>query len=303
MTDQENIRKYYAGELTDGWRWFGAHPTVRDGVEGWIFDENRQELLTYQRDERLFEDGEEISMVFFMEKGKKYYIDIAFWDPYEVGYIYYDIEYIGASYDHFRLCSHGYFTYDTDASGEAMYDVIAGGIDVVLGEDGYYYHDLGNGKKGSKIYLDFVNSTPAFPSGSLSTIGELKGLIDRGQFDFSKTEEDEIVLNYLKQANGDEAKALENMKKDFGDGFDEVYDTYKVKDVFAGIYHGEGEDYTEIMRQYEKQMIKSGSSEMYGCLAVDEELAKILQMLMDKWSFKGVETSWRKLCYYYETVG
>ena len=31
------------------------------------------------------------------------------------------------------------------------------------------------------------------------------------------------LLNYLKQANGDEAKALENMKKDFGDGFDEVY--------------------------------------------------------------------------------
>ena len=57
------------------------------------------------------------------------------------------------------------------------------------------------------------------------------------------------------------------------------------------------------MRQYESKMIKSGASEMYGCLAVDEELAKILQMLMDKWSFKGVDTSWRKLCYYYETIG
>ena len=52
-------------------------------------------------------------MVFYMEKGKPYFVDIAFWDPYEVGSIYYDIEYIGASYDHFRLCSHGYFTYDT----------------------------------------------------------------------------------------------------------------------------------------------------------------------------------------------
>lgn len=277
----------------------------RDGVDGWIFDADKNIILDSDKYlERTFDEQGEISLVCYMEAGKSYYINIALKTTNEqLGYIYYDIEYLGGSYQYFVSASPGAYTFATDESGTAMNYTVAPGIDVVLGDDGYYYHDLGDGKKGSKIYLDFVNSTPAFPSGSLSTIGELKGLIDRGQFDFSKTEEDEIVLNYLKQANGDEAKALENMKKDFGDGFDEVYDTYKVKDVFAGIYHGEGEDYTEIMRQYEKQMIKSGSSEMYGCLAVDEELAKILQMLMDKWSFKGVETSWRKLCYYYETVG
>ena len=74
-----------------------------------------------------------------------------------------------------------------------------------------------------------------------------------------------------------------------------------VDDVLAGIYHGFGEDYTEIMRSYEKKMIKT-SGDLYGCVVVDEELAKILQMLIDNNSFSGVETSWRKLCYYYMDV-
>ena len=103
-------------------------------------------------------------MVYFMEAGKAYYIDIAFWDIYEVGSIYFDIEYLGKTYDLFKVCSPGYYTYDTDATGEAMYETISGGIKVVLGDDGYYYHDLGkdaDGKQiyGSKIYADFTGLT------------------------------------------------------------------------------------------------------------------------------------------------
>ena len=273
-----------------------------NGVEGWIFDENRQELLTYQRDERLFEDGEELSMVFFMEKGKKYYIDIAFWDPYEVGYIYYDIEYIGATYDHFRLCSHGYFTYDTDASGEAMYDVIAGGIDVVLGEDGYYYHDLGNGKKGSKIYADFSGLTSVF-SDPIATVGNVKGLLDKGAFDFGKTEQDQYVLTAMEKNGGDKEKTKEFLKKEWGADYDALYEEYKVEDVFDGIYHGKGENYTEQLKPYLKKMINDGKAERKGCVQVDKQLAEILQKLMDKFTFENVENSWLKLCYYYDHMG
>ena len=61
------------------------------GVDGWIFDENRNELMTYEMDERLYNDDDNVSMVFYMEAGKAYYIDIAFWDVYEVGFIYFDI--------------------------------------------------------------------------------------------------------------------------------------------------------------------------------------------------------------------
>lgn len=273
-----------------------------NGVEGWIFNENREELLVYERDERMWEDGEEISMVYYMEKGKPYFIDIAFWDPYEVGTIYYDIEYIAASYDHFRLCSQGFFTYDTDATGSAMYDVIAGGIDVVLGDDGYYYHDLGNGKKGSKIYADFTGLTSIF-SDPITTVGDVEGLIDKGAFDFSKTENDQYVLTALATNGGDQAKTKEYLKTEWGTDYEALYEEYKVDDVFAGIYHGKGEDYTDEIKAYAKKLINDGHEERKGCVLVDKELAEILQKLMDKFTFEGVENSWLKLCYYYDHLG
>lgn len=273
-----------------------------NGVEGWIFNENREELLVYERDERMWEDGEEISMVFYMEKGRPYYIDIAFWDPYEVGTIYYDIEYVAATYDHFRLCSQGYFTYDTDATGSAMYDVIAGGIDVVLGSDGYYYHDLGNGKQGSKIYADFTGLTSVFGS-PIATVGEIKGLIDKGGFDFSKTENDQYVITALEINGGDKEKTLQYLKEQWATDYETYYEEYKVEDVFAGIYHGEGEDYTDDIKPYLSKMINDGHEERKGCVEVDEKLAQILQKLMDKFTFEDVDNSWIKLCYYYDHMG
>ena len=273
-----------------------------NGVEGWIFDENRTELLVYERDERMFEDGEEISMVFYMEAGKPYYIDIAFWDPYEVGTIYYDIEYVAATYDHFRLCAPGYFTYDTDATGTAMYDIIAGGIDVVLGEDGYYYHDLGEGKLGSRIYADFTGLTSVF-SDPIATVGNIKGLIDKGAFDFSKTENDQYVLTALETNGGDQAKTLEYLKTLWSTDYEAYYEEYQVEDVFAGIYHGQGEDYTEDVKAYLPKLIKDGHPEREGCVEVDAKLAELLQKLMDKFTFDDVDDAWIKLCYYYDHMG
>lgn len=273
-----------------------------NGVEGWLFDENREELFVYERDERMFEDGEEISMVFYMEKGKKYYIDIAFWDPYEVGYIYYDVEYVAASYKLFRLCSQGYFTYDTDATGTAMYDIVAGGIDVVLGSDGYYYHDLGDGKKGSKIYADFTGLTSVFGS-PIATVGDVEGLIDKGAFDFSKTENDQYVLTALEINDGDQTKTLEYLKTEWGTDYEALYEEYLVEDVFAGIYHGKGKDYTNDIKAYLSKMINDGNEERKGCVLVDQALAELLQKLMDKFTFEGVDNSWLKLCYYYDSLG
>ena len=42
--------------------------------------------------------------------------------------------------------------------------------------------------------------------------------------------------------------------------------------------------------------------ELEGCVAVDAELAEILQAYMDKYTFSGVTNSWTKLCYYDKTV-
>ncbi len=289
------------------------------GVDGWIFDKNRTELMVYEQDERLFNNANEVSMVFYMEAGKPYYIDIAFWDPYEIGYIYYDVEFIASTLNHFRLASPGPFTYDSDETGDAMYHTIHGGIKAVLGEDGIYYHDLGGGKKGSKIYVDFTGVTGTFGS-PITTVDaynedgtvkkdengnvvKVKGMIDLGGFDFSKTENDLYILGILDKYDGDQEKVIAYLKGEWGEDYDAHAKEYNLDDVFEGKYHGEGGDKTEAIKAYMSKMITSGPAQEIGCVVVTEELAEILQLLMDKYTFQGVDQSWLKLCYYYDYLG
>ena len=289
------------------------------GVDGWIFDGNRNQLYVYEMDERLYNDDKNVSMVFYMKAGEAYYIDIAFWDVYEVGYIYFDIEYLGASLEHFRLASPGPFTYDSDATGDAMYHLIAGGIDVVLGPDGYYYEDLGNGKRGSKLYADFTGVTSLFSNpitsvnayddkGNLildenGNIVKVKGMIEMGGFDFSKTEEDLYVIGAMTKCNNDIEATKKYLKDAWGDDYDANAAAYQIEDVFEGKYHGVGEDLTDDISKYLSKMYNGSAKERVGCVEVDAELAEILQKLMDKYTFKDVDHSWTKLCYYYDYLG
>ena len=295
------------------------------GVEGWIFSgDNRDLHYTYEPAERLYTDNVNVSMVYYMEAGKPYYIDIAFWDIYEVGYIYYDIEYVGAEYDLFRLGSPGYFTYDTNATGDQMYALISGGVDVVLGDDGYYYEDMGkdangNQKYGSLLYCDFTGITGVFSNpiatvdaynedGSLQrnadgTVAKIRGMIDMGGFDFSKTEGDLYILSVMEKYGNDAEKTDEYLREYWGEDYDQNADSYQLQDVYEGRYHGKGEDLTEEIRGYLDEMITSGRQEQIGCVVVTERLAQILQQLMDKYTFENVEHSWTKLCYYYQHLG
>jgi len=294
------------------------------GVEGWIFTGNRENPYTYEPSERLYTDNVNVSMVYYMEAGKPYYIDIAFWDIYEVGTIYYDIEYVGASYDLFRLGSPGYFTYDTNATGDQMYALISGGVDVALGEDGKYYERLGvdangNNVLGSLLYCDFTGITGVFSNpiatvdaynedGTLKynsdgTVAKIKGMIDMGGFDFSKTENDLYILSVLEKYNGDTEAADAYLRQFWGEDYDTNAESYQLADVFEGRYHGRGEDYTQEMQSYLDQMITSGPEEQIGCVVVTERLAELLQLLMDKYTFSGVDHSWTKLCYYYQHIG
>jgi len=282
------------------------------GVEAWIFQGNQREsdCYTYEADQRMQLDATNCYMYYYMEAGQDYYIDIAFWDIYEVGTIYYDIEYVAATYDVFRLASPGFFTYDADATGAHMYDIIAGGIDVVLGDDGIYYHDLGDGKLGSKLYADFTGITGIFsqPLTTVETTDEngnpvtIKGIIQRGGFDFSKTENDMFILDVLAQQGSQEA-AIEYLQGYWGEDYEFYYEEYLVDEVFAGKYHGHGEDYTDEISAYLDDIITYGSEELVGCVVVTEELAELLQLLMDKYTFGGVDHSWTKMCYYYDHLG
>ncbi len=265
---------------------FTSKSDYKDGIEAWIYNSKGEVIFTYEPDERMFTDSSNCSIVYYMEAGKSYYIDMAFWDMYEVGYIYYDVEYLGASYKHFRACSPGYFTSSTDE----MYDTIAGGITPEL-KNGKYYVKGEN----SLIYADFTSSTSIFSTSIIQ-------MIDMGGFDFSKSDMDGEILAYMKQNNNDAKKTKEYLKTLWGDSYEENMKVYQVEDVLAGRYHGDGEDYTAVMREYAKK-IEKGSGERKGCIVVDEKLAEILQMLMDKYTFEDVTHSWTKLCYYYDYLG
>ena len=226
--------------------------------------------------------------------------------------------------DLFRLCAPGYFTYDTNATGDAMYHLISGGIDVVLGEDGIYYEDLGtdeNGKQkyGSKIYVDFTGVTGVFgtPIATVPSYNEdgtvkkdadgnpvmIKGMIDLDGFDFSKTEDDLYILSFLEKYDNDVEATDEYLHELWGEEYDAYAEIYQLKDVYEGRYHGEGEDLTEEISAYLDDIITSGSKELQGCVVVDEHLAEILQLIMDKYTFENVDDSWIKMCYYYEYLG
>ncbi len=271
------------------------------GPDGWIFDKDRNILLTYEPCERTDTDNE-VSMVFYMEAGTPYYINIAHWDVYGLGTIYYDIEYLEPTIDLFRLASPAFFTYDTNATGTDMYHVIAGGIDVVL-KDGIYYEDLGkdkNGKQlyGSKLYCDFsgltgVMSHPIYAKDAVD-------MIELGGFDFSKSENDLYIIALMNKYET-EAKVKEFLKSEWGADYDANYEEYKVEDVFAGRYHGTGKDMSDVVKKYISKMEKNGIAQ--GCVVVTEELAEALQLLMDKYTFKDVDHSWTKLCYYYDYIG
>jgi len=130
----------------------------------------------------------------------------------------------------------------------------------------------------------------------------IKGMIDLGGFDFSKDENDLYVLSILEKYNGDQKKADDYLKEYWGEEYEQNAENYKLKEVFAGKYHGKGKDMTAKIKKYVSKMEK-GPAERKGCVVVDKELAELLQMLMEKYTFENVDNAWLKVCYYYDHLG
>lgn len=270
---------------------FTSKSDYAEGIEGWIFNKNGEIIYTFEASERISSYGSNCSMVYYMEAGTPYYINMAFWDIYETGTINYDVEYLGSSIKLFRAAAPGYFTYDGDETGDVIYEIISGGIKPVL-KNGKYYDSEDN----SLLYADFTMSTNIFEQSIIQ-------MIDMGAFDFRKSENDDYILSYLKQSDNDVEKTKAYLKKLWGENYESNAEIYRLDDVFAGRYHGTGDDYTEEIRAYAKKIDKSANKERNGCVEVDERLAELLQLLMDKFTFENVDNSWIKVCYYYDYIG
>lgn len=270
-------------------------------VNGWIFDENCEIIYTYEIFERPYGgktvDTKNVNMVYYFEAGETYYIDIAYYDVYGAGTFTFTVEYLGESYELFHLASPGYFTFVDTTMGSAN-ETIAGGINVALGDDGYYHELREDGTLGSIVYADFIYATGLF-SHSIEKSAEIDG------FNFSLNEYDLLVLAKLKEFNGDKDATRNYYKELWADQYDEWASVYMLEEVLEGKTHGTGDDLTEeISAFFEKKIAYSEDApELEGCVPVDAELAKLLQAFVDKYSLEGVVNSWTKLCYYYKYVG
>ena len=234
--------------------------------DAWIFTEGslgeRVAWLTYEKVDRLnITDNNNCYMIAYLEAGKDYYIDIAYYDVYTTGTINYRVERLGGEGVYrFSLASPGFFTALESVTGE-LTETVAGGIDVVLGDDGIWREKRTDGRTGSILYADFTMTTPIFTSNTLG------GMIDRGAFDFTRDEDGESS-----ELGGD---CTEQARK--------LYENR----IVVG--------YNEQLGEY----IEEGD-ERIGCVIVTDEVAQLLQKLMDKYTFKGVDHSWTKLCYYHQ---
>lgn len=272
----------------------------KDPVDGWVFNDKYELIHTASVVERPYNvkevDTTNVKMILYLEEGKDYYIDIAYYDIYAEGKFTFTIKYISETYEQFHIASPGYFTYIESTTGQ-LNQTIAGGIDVKLGEDGYYHELLADGSLGSIVYADFKYATSIFSHSILKMI-ELDG------FNFTYSETDLIVLTKLEELNGDVDACRAYYKQLWGDSYAEWEAIYQLEEVFAGKYHGGGKDLkADILAYTEKMIAKSEQApELEGCVAVDEGLAKLLQALMDKYSLSGVKNSWTKLCYYYKSI-
>ncbi len=253
-------------------------------ANGFIFHESGKHILDiaedenvvyeHEPDERMYDDKGNISMVYYMEAGKTYYVDVCFYDVYATGDIPYTIEYLGATYDLFRMCSLVYFE-AADVGGNidtGNLDAVA--IPVMVGEDGFLYENIGtkeNPVKGSKIYADFsgvqpllndrfidvalkdANGDPVLDKDGNPMIEY--GVISLRGFNFAMNENDQLIVNLMAQGYDTYEKLDEYLTEHLGNIYTENKADYAIEDVLEGIYHGIGTNRSEENQRYLRELL------------------------------------------------
>ena len=152
-------------------------------------------LVDKDNDGVLERDYTNVSLAAYMEAGKEYYIDIAYYDTYATGSFTFEVTWVSETFGHFIQASNGPITYIESIDG-SMGQLIAVGINYTfVEEDGvkYAYQVRGYDKDGNpilgeKIYVDFYYPTTLFQSQSIIT------LINANAFNYLVTEKDREAL-------------------------------------------------------------------------------------------------------------
>lgn len=243
----------------------------------------------------------------YFEEGKTYWIKPYYFYSEETGTLEWRIEYSPASTTHYYQASESTFATNVDEDGNMTGDGIFSrpNVEVALGSDDYY-HPLdkeGNPIMDEYIYADFAYVTGIFAYSNLVKVIEYK-------------------------ATNKETHTIVTIR-----GFDFTYDQFGNKYSDEDIKNYNLKDMTDIAKEYCKQLYKKNENGEYiakdggtttdpctngvpldnydnfdlnpdfGLIKVDSQLQVLLQGLMDKYTFRGIEGSWMKLCYYKATLG
>lgn len=287
---------------------------------GWICDQKgvvvEEEEMGLREFAKKATEGQLPDMNFvcyvYLDAGNTYLFRACFYDIYEFSEINVEMQYMADSLELLTIASPGWHTSSTDEMG----DIIAGNyVDVEIGSDGYY-HVIDSKAKDTAIYFDVVYITNILSGKTILESIEAPYFA----FDFTKDEygypiydsegymrytalnEDwEIINYYICQDSEGYIYYTETLNE--GDYTPENGYTY-LKLTPEEIEQLKGADCTEAIKEYiDKNMITDETSELYGCVKVNEDIAKMLSLLMDKYQFENVAFSWLKLCYYYEYLG
>lgn len=218
------------------------------------------------------------------------------------------------------------FTHSTGMFNYSIQELIKrGAFNLATTDDDEYVKSLMTNTQAYEYYLELylkdlwgAEHSKKYEEYKVSEVldGQFHGALDADGIP-AKSENDKYILDLLASMENNETYNTNENFKDFlksfwgEDSYSEYMEQYQVDDVLNGVYHGNGKDYTDAISKYLNKVIKPGynaelketisvNDERIGCVMVDAELAELLEIIMYKYSFEGIENSWAKLCYYHQ---
>lgn len=305
VPEVSGVYKFYGVESIETLGW----ACDSDGVVIQEADYGLREFAAIQSNGEVLD--EDFVLYIYLEKGELYLFRAIFYDINEYSEINVELSFVAETKELLTIASPGFFT----SSDDEMSDIIAGNlVDVKLNTEGYYV------VKDSPASDDYVYCDMMYIN-NITGVSLLTALSEKyNAFDYSKDEfgqplvdeegyyrvtyfddNNEMIRYYVCYDANNEYYQVDNIGEN---GYTEENGYTYVKFTAEDLETLGFVNYTDYVTKYvEDNMITDENSELYGCVKVDEKFAKVLSLLMDKYTFEGVEYSWVKLCYYYKYLG
>lgn len=265
----------------------------------WLYDDNTDpdHALAYCGEGYVTRGGENeqnATLYYYMTAGHKYYIEVAF-QMSETGSFDFTVTNVGSSKTMLVPCSEDTYDMVLDEKGEFTGETyLAGAIEYVKDQDGYYHAKNADGTTGDFIYLDLKYATTAL----LSNI-PIERLVDRywqDPADFSALDYKFFDFRYR-------VLFIRN-----GTGEDEIIN-YNPK-VDWSQYGAQYKDYTATVKGWIESAKSNG-----GLLKVNQEVVDVLKLFIEmrinavylsgsKYEIEPVlDNEWLRFCWYNKTYG